>query len=141
MAISLTCGSCNLCCQVLAIPDLGKPARQWCEHAMRPHGGCAVHHLKNTDPKLEACAVFECLWLASQRRVNPTERLPISLRPNRCGVVMGPFDVEDNKKIYFNVDPEKPTAWREREISEQIETFQSKGGKVVVIVGERHIDL
>src|SRR5580765_2057268 len=130
--VSLSCGSCNLCCKLLAIPDLGKPARQWCAHALRPHGGCAVHELKTSTPSLEACLTFECVWLQSQRRVDPTERQPIALRPNRCGVMMGPFNPENDKHLFVHVDPGNPTSWREPIIQERLRAYLDRGAKITV---------
>lgn len=139
MSNSLGCGSCNLCCHLLAIPDLAKPARMWCEHALRPHGGCAVHGLKASEPSLAACVSFECLWLQSQRRVDPTERLGIELRPNRCGVVMGPQDQDDPELLYVQVDPDKPQAWKAPLVAEYLDGILARGGRIEVIIGERRV--
>ena len=138
---SLSCGSCNLCCNLLAIPDLGKPARQWCAHALRPHGGCAVHHLKAATPNLKACADFECLWLQSQRRTDPNDRLPRHLRPNISHVMFGPFDPEDDMHLFVHVDPEHAASWRDNLIQERLQGFLEKGAKITVVIGEAHIEM
>jgi hypothetical protein len=125
----------------LAIPDLGKPARQWCAHALRPHGGCAVHHLKAKTPSLRACADFECLWLQSQRRVDPGDRQERNLRPNISHVMFGPFDPEDDRHLFVHVDPEVPRAWKEPLVQERINVFLERGAQVTVVIGETHVEL
>lgn len=126
---------------LLAIPDLGKPARQWCAHAERPHGGCAVHHLKDADPRLAACRDFECLWLQSQRRVDPTDRQTRALRPNISHVMFGPFDAEDNKHLFVHVDPTEPAAWKTDQIQERLQFFLNRGARITVVIGEAHVEL
>jgi hypothetical protein len=54
------CGTCSLCCKVLDVKAVYKPAGQWCKHAV-PGKGCNTHKLR---PK--SCREFECLWLQSE---------------------------------------------------------------------------
>ena len=53
-----TCGSCTLCCKVLAIRELNKEKDVWCTHASRAKG-CDIygHHP-------ESCQNFFCEWLS-----------------------------------------------------------------------------
>jgi len=67
------CGPCGLCCKLLAIKSIGKPASQWCEHWDKD-AGCAIY-----ETRPDSCRKFACLWLA--------EQLPIELSPRRTGVV------------------------------------------------------
>lgn len=60
-------------------PDTVKPAHSRCEHCTAR--GCAIYA-----DRPEACATFECLWLASQQA--PSLALPASMRPDRAGVVI-----------------------------------------------------
>jgi hypothetical protein len=53
------CGTCSLCCKVLDVPAVYKPAGKWCKHC-EPGKGCATYKLR---PK--ACRDFNCLWLSS----------------------------------------------------------------------------
>ncbi len=50
------CGPCTLCCKVLAVPELDKPAGVWCRHA-RKGGGCDRYA---TRPP--TCQAFICGW-------------------------------------------------------------------------------
>src|SRR5579863_8285525 len=135
--MSFGCGSCNLCCKLLEIRDIQKPARIWCWHALRPHGGCAVHNLG----KPEVCASWQCLWLNSQSRVDPNDKMPWELRPNNSYVVFGPWDQEDETKLFVHVDPEHPQAWQSLAVQHQLELIRRRGGKIEVVIGENHVEL
>lgn len=68
-----SCGSCTLCCRVLEIQALDKPAGLLCRH--NTGSGCRIY-----PERPEACARWHCLW----RRIGA---LPDALRPDRCGVM------------------------------------------------------
>lgn len=135
------CGSCGLCCTLLHVPDIGKPAGMRCSH-VGLHGGCEVHHKKESDPKLLACAQFKCVWLASQGHENLNFRMPREIRPDLCHVLLGPQDREDENLLYVHVDPRYPTAWREGSIADYISrNILARGGKVEVCIGDRRVQL
>src|SRR5260370_34303074 len=50
------CGTCSLCCKVLPVRELDKPAGRWCVHSVRG-GGCGVH-----SSRPQACRQFFCSW-------------------------------------------------------------------------------
>jgi len=49
------CGSCQACCEVLGIKELGKPMWTRCEHQV--DGRCDIY--ENAPP---TCRGYECLW-------------------------------------------------------------------------------
>ena len=51
------CGTCSLCCTVLRVDELAKPAGRDCLH-QRGANGCAIHA---TRPAI--CRSYRCLWL------------------------------------------------------------------------------
>lgn len=53
-----TCGTCTLCCKLVPVKDIGKPAGTRCP-AQR-HGGCTVYRKPNFPL---ACGAWSCLWL------------------------------------------------------------------------------
>ncbi len=55
------CGDCTLCCKVMAIEQLAKPAGSWCPHC-KPGRGCLVY----ADRPAE-CQNFSCLWRVDDR--------------------------------------------------------------------------
>lgn len=68
-----TCGTCQLCCILVPVRELGKEAGQKCKHQCRK--GCAVYH--TTRPA--SCRIWSCQW----RRGDDT-----GLRPDRSHLVV-----------------------------------------------------
>lgn len=68
----MRCGECKACCTLFPIRELDKPANVLCDHYC---DGCTIHETK---PK--ACVEYECAYLQD-------ERVPESLRPDKCGIV------------------------------------------------------
>ena len=56
-AATRTCGPCSLCCTLLRVDELAKPAGRDCVH-QRGTQGCAIHA---TRPPI--CRAYRCLWL------------------------------------------------------------------------------
>ena len=139
MTIRRDCGSCNLCCTLLGVPDINKPARMTCWWTT-VHGGCQRQGEKATDPALTACAQFECVWLESQK-LDEAKVMPRMWRPDMTGVVLGPKDRDDETLLFVQVDPSRPTAWREEPILSLLNGILDRGGKLEIIVGETHLRL
>lgn len=81
------CGDCTLCCELLPIKWLDKPANTPCINCV---AGCLIHNTK--DPE---CDGFECAWL--QSGVDNDD-----LRPDKCGVI---FEKTDNGEFFGTVVP------------------------------------
>ena len=81
------CGDCTLCCTLLPIKALGKPANMTCVHCDR---GCSIHESKPFE-----CHSFDCSW--RQSGVDNDD-----LRPDKCGVV---FEKTDKSTVFGNVSP------------------------------------
>ena len=73
-AATRRCGTCSLCCTILRVDELAKPAGRDCNHQRGP-GGCAIHA---TRPPI--CRAYRCLWL--QGGLEDDER------PDRTGGVV-----------------------------------------------------
>jgi len=97
------CGTCTACCRVFHIPEFNKPAGKWCDHCDIGKG-CKIYEAR---PK--ACREFACLWLQSQTRENPHERLAPELRPDRSKVVLSPST--NPNIIGATTMPGAPDAW------------------------------
>ncbi len=91
------CGSCSLCCKVLDVPAVYKPAGQWCKH-FAAGTGCEIHQLR---PK--ACREFACLWLKGYG-------LGDEWKPSTAKFVMA--EAYDGDAILVHVDPKQKNAWR-----------------------------
>jgi hypothetical protein len=97
------CGDCSLCCQVMAIDELGKQAGSWCGH-YKPEGGCVVYETRPAE-----CRMFNCLWLTDHR-------FGEHWKPNRSGLVLTASD----DGIEIRCDPCLPDAWRKHPIRGEI---------------------
>lgn len=119
------CGSCGLCCKVLAIEALSKADGVWCSH-FRKGGGCGFY-----EHRPAACRGFHCLWLTS-------EKLGDDWRPDKAGFVM--YSDRDGKRLNVVVDPGKPAAWRREPYYSYIKAMSRRsfdGYELVVCVGDR----
>lgn len=63
-----------MCCKAPGIPEIGKPADQWCQHCDKGEG-CRIY-----DQRPQPCRDFYCLW-----KVMPD--FPAELRPDKCKVI------------------------------------------------------
>ena len=109
------CGGCTLCCKLLPVPDLQKPAGVRCKH-QRTGKGCTIYATRPF-----ACRTFACRWLADRE----TAGLP---RPDRAHYVIDitadhiraiPHDGGEPQVIpviQIWVDPAFPDAWRTPEL-------------------------
>jgi hypothetical protein len=134
--VSLGCGACNLCCKLIAVPDIGKPAGMTCWNTTI-HGGCTKHADKAIDPSLAACASYKCLWLESQSYDEP-KRQPRAMRPDQTHVVMGVPDPDnlDSKVLHVHVDPNHPASWREPRVAHYLNDFLARGAELEVHIGK-----
>ena len=140
--MTASCDGCALCCKVLSVEEIDKPANRWCRaiHQTEHGRSCGIY-----SDRPAACRVFECLWLASQSR--PGQEMQPELRPDHSHVVFcmdfsvtGSEDVNPDLRVLFaHVDPDHPNAWRTPLPRLAIRTFLQRGGQVIVIIGKRRI--
>ena len=122
------CGTCTLCCKVLGIGALDKPAGTWCPHC-RPGQGCTIY-----ESRPEECRTFLCDWLRN-------EALGPEWKPEKSKIVLA----SSGKNILAYVDPSAPTAWRKSPFFERLTAIMQKalpnGGLVYVAVANHYIVL
>jgi hypothetical protein len=96
-----SCGACDLCCTIMAVRELPKPAFTPCRHLADPGPGCAVW---GRHPA--SCQIFHCLWRRS------AEILPPALFPADCGFLLA-AEVTAAWPMLVKVcaAPERPDAW------------------------------
>ncbi len=120
------CGDCTLCCKIMAIEELAKPAGQWCRHC-EPSRGCLTYGTRPSE-----CRDFDCLWLID-------ERFGTHWKPGRSKLVVTAS--EDGLEI--RCDPGFPDAWRRQPYHGEIKNLAASGEahdvSVLVIAGERMI--
>jgi hypothetical protein len=122
------CGSCTLCCKVLAITELGKPQGEWCRHCAIG-SGCRIY-----DRRPSECRSFHCGYL----------KWPMAGEhwfPARSKMVI--VSELGGNRVAIHVDPGRPTAWRQSPYYEEIRQWAilaaERTQQVVVLVGRRAI--
>ena len=113
------CGECAICCRLIGVAALAKPAGVWCPHAT-PGLGCGIH---GSHPA--ACQAYRCGWLTMPD-------LPDSWRPDRCGFMLR--SEARGLRLVVEVEPERPDAWRAQPFYGQIREWSA-----LVRHSERHV--
>jgi len=114
------CGSCTLCCKLLGIKELKKPAGVWC-NLVQIGTGCGQY-----ETRPQSCRDFSCLWLQGV--------LPLELKPSEVRAVFSM--TTDNAKIVVFVDPGYPDAPKTGELGRTLHRISTKV-PVIVICGDK----
>ncbi len=121
------CGDCGMCCKLLSIEALAKPAGAWCGSFKRGQG-CSIYA-----DRPPACQGFICLWLDS-------EKLDDAWRPDRAKFLM--YTERDDRRLNVIVDPSQPGAWQKEPYYSRIKAMSQRaidGYELVVCIGDRRI--
>lgn len=118
-----SCGTCSLCCKVLAIRELDKPSGVWCSHVVKG-SGCGIYA-----DRPSVCRDSDCLWL--QRADGG---IPEEFKPERVRAVLW-GNKSDESSILVHVDPGYPTAFRDGRFGEWLLGL-SRDLKIIVICGD-----
>ncbi len=108
------CGTCTLCCKLMYIPELDKPAGEWCKH-VDPQKGCKIY-----EDRPNVCRGFECVWLQAQKRERDNMMKTADLRPNKCKAVIVSSD--ENDSLTIKMDPVHPNAYKKGVLARLIES-------------------
>jgi hypothetical protein len=121
------CGECSLCCKVLSIAELSKPAGKWCEHCS-PGKGCQIY-----ERRPQECREFACEWLTDLQFGD-------EWKPSRSKLVLRMIRVRATGRLLLlvNVDPGFPGAWLKSPYYAQLKNY-SRHFAVQVIIGNREI--
>ena len=127
MAGTRECGTCTLCCKVMAIRELEKPMGHWCAHCV-PGKGCGIY-----ETRFEICRTFLCGW----RQV---PQLGDAWRPDRSKFLM--YTEKNGQRLNVIVDPAQPGAWKREPYYRRIKAMSERaleGCELVVCIGDRRI--
>ena len=105
------CGACSLCCKLLPIRELNKPAGQWCIHAV-PGSGCNIHH-----DRPPSCRQFFCSW-----RLDPN--LGPEWKPDVARFVLSADPAR--QALVLSADPGMPFAWKREPYYERLRQFAGR---------------
>jgi hypothetical protein len=121
------CGSCSLCCKLLAVPEFDKPANVWCQHAAPEGRGCAIYA---TRP--DGCRRFKCNWLTDLA-------LSDAWKPNASKIIVS--RTAGGGGLRVSVYPEAKDAWRGEPFYSQIKQWSQATavgtGYVALFIGEK----
>jgi hypothetical protein len=91
------CGTCTLCCKVVAVTELAKAAGEWCKHC-RPGRGCGIHASRPF-----VCRGAYCEWMICKG-------LGPEWKPEKAKFAL--FKTNAGRRLTAHVDPGYPSAWR-----------------------------
>lgn len=119
-----SCGDCTLCCKVMAVESLDKPAGRWCAEC-DIGAGCKIY-----ETRPQQCDDFNCQWL-----MNP--RIGAAWRPVDSRMVLN-YEAFANRML-VHVDDARPDAWRKAPFEAQVRTWSAqclaRGGQLIVMRG------
>lgn len=119
-----SCGDCGLCCKLMGVAELDKPAGKWCAHFRRARG-CDAY-----DVRPASCRAFNCTWLLA-------EGLGEDWKPSVCGFLMH----ADAGRLIVECDPARPHAWRAPRHRAGLERWAAEGQEVLIFAGRRGVRL
>ena len=125
-----SCGECSLCCKLIKIDALNKPANKWCPSCKPGMGGCQVY-----DTRPQPCINFKCLWLQPEIGTE-------GMRPDRTHVIFHRAKLpsvfpEEDTVVCAIVDPKYPKAHTVGEPEQFIRYIVSQGKPVFLGIGEQ----
>lgn len=133
-----SCGTCGLCCKLMAIPALEKPRHSWCpKYVMRT--GCGIYA-----DRPAACREFLCLYMLAPE-------LDDAWRPDRARFMI--WTGQEDRRLIVEVDPAMPAAWRREPYYSQLKAWSDRnrpepmeitiriGSQVIVLFPEAEVDL
>jgi hypothetical protein len=133
------CGTCTLCCKVIAVADFDKLPGVWCPHCVRGKG-CGIYETRPTD-----CRTFFCDWM-TEKELGP------DWKPEKSKLVMV---TGEGGHITAFVDPGVPGAWRQAPYFAALKHLAAEGlrakpvriitarigTRIIVILPDREIDV
>lgn len=111
------CGTCRLCCKLLAIPTISKPAGYDCPHWTKKTR-CSIY-----DTRPVECRRFACGWLV--------DGLPMELSPHRTRIVVW-MDSKDEIETIYLAEESRGTA--RYYFKDLISRWESASYKVIIVV-------
>jgi hypothetical protein len=133
------CGTCTLCCKVVAVTDLHKQPGVWCPHCVRSKG-CGIYETRPKD-----CRTFFCHWMV-EKGLSP------EWKPERAKFAL----VTTTNGVTAFVDPGFPGAWRVAPFYETLKRWAVEGlraasglrivtvrigARVIVVLPNREVDM
>lgn len=109
------CGECTMCCKLLPVVELDKPAGVMCDHCVG-RSSCGIYSERPQD-----CKTFECMYYQM-------ENVSTDLRPDKCGVI---FEKLNDTLILGTGDPDRKEF--PKYLNKQISLFTEDGYSVIML--------
>lgn len=120
--MSRTCGECTMCCKLLAVEELDKPAGSWCK-LVQIGKGCGDY-----ENRPASCRAFECMWLQ-------TENISDDMRPDLVRAVLSM--TTDGRRIQVHIDPATPDHYKKNSVLAEFIYGVRENGLDVIVVSEK----
>lgn len=133
-ALTRKCGDCQLCCRLMPMPQLNKPANKRCEHQSHARG-CKIYAGRPAP-----CRLWNCRWLVNQDTADLS-------RPDRShyviDIVPDFITMEHNdtgeqynlEVVQIWIDPKYPDAHRDPALRRYLERRGAEGVAALVRYG------
>lgn len=109
------CGKCSLCCKLLHVIELDKPANKWCGHCNPGHGGCTIH-----DSRPNICRSYFCGWMLSSN-------VSDDWYPLRCHMILSLGVFNGVQTMTVTVDGRYPWMWKEQPYYAHLKQMAQRG--------------
>jgi len=133
------CGTCTMCCKLIAVTELGKQPGSWCPHCVRGKG-CGIYETRPTE-----CRTFFCHWMV-EKGLGP------DWKPERSKIILV---TSQGGHLTAFVDPGTPAAWRGAPYFDTLRRWAHDGARAkpmrivsvrigtrgIVILPDREVDL
>lgn len=131
-AMNRNCGACTLCCKLVPVEEIRKPAGKRCVH--QRHTGCQVYRREGFP---DSCALWSCRWLVrddtSDLRRPDLSHYVIDVMPDTVwGKPNGSDDEIALDAIQVWIDPKYPEAHRDPALREFI-SRRAKEGLITIV--------
>lgn len=110
------CGDCTLCCKLLGVKELNKPAHEWCKHCDIGKG-CRIYTQRPNE-----CQNFTCMWWAGMT--------PEELKPDKVHAVF----TMTGDKITVDVDKHRKDVIEKGVVKEYVDLLLKNGKRVEIYV-------
>lgn len=128
MTAARACGTCNLCCKLVPVDALEKPANTWCQHAVKK-AGCGIY----ADRPI-GCRNWSCMWLGDPRATAALARPDHAKYVVDEGADVIKLNGEPLGVMQVWVDPGYPNAWRSDEALKALMLKMARAAKLGTIV-------
>lgn len=114
-ALGRSCGKCSMCCYLLHVIELQKPANKWCGHCRPGYGGCTIY-----DTRPQICRSFKCGWLMS-------DKVGDEWYPLQSHMILSLGVFNGVQTVTCTVDRRWPEIWREYPYYQQLKAMAERG--------------